>query len=264
MSSKSLPSISIITATFNAGHVLPSLIASLKEQTDRDFEWIVADGGSTDNTLSLLDDAKQSLFHVVVDSRPDFGIYDALNRAIRIAKGDYYLVAGADDLFFSDAVANYKSACQEYSTDFVTARIATDKGLAQVRSPSWTWLYAQFAHVSGHAIGLAIRRNLHQTHGFYSRYFPIAADQLFILKAIRRGATIKKVDFIAGYFERSTGTSGADVLGTLLESYRVQVQCGESLLVQTIILVFRLLKNYRKISNNYSAAKNDFCSNSSL
>lgn len=253
MSSNSLPSISIITATFNVGHILPNLIASLKQQTDQDFEWVVADGGSTDNTLNLLDEAKQSLSHVIIDSRPDFGIYDALNRAIRIAKGDYYLVAGADDLFFPDAIANYKAACQEYSTDFVTARIETDKGISQVRSPSWTWLYAQFAHVSGHVIGLAIRRDLHQTHGFYSRYFPIAADQLFILEAIQHGATLKKVSFIAGHFESLMGTSGIDVLGTLLESYRVQVKCGESLLVQTMIFLFRLLKNYRKINKNSSA-----------
>uniref|UniRef100_UPI00344E8CBA glycosyltransferase n=1 Tax=uncultured Thermosynechococcus sp. TaxID=436945 RepID=UPI00344E8CBA len=51
------PSLSIITATYNAESDLPNLIASLVAQTDADFEWVVADGNSTDRTLELIDKA---------------------------------------------------------------------------------------------------------------------------------------------------------------------------------------------------------------
>lgn len=71
--------LSIITATFNTSECLPRLIDSLKLQSDPDFEWIVADGGSTDKTLALVHDAAKTL-NVKVDSRSDFGIYDTLNK----------------------------------------------------------------------------------------------------------------------------------------------------------------------------------------
>ena len=75
--------LTVITATYNAEKYLPNLIKSLREQTCKDFEWIVADGSSTDRTLELLSEVKD--LNLVVSSEPDFGIYDALNRAIKLA-----------------------------------------------------------------------------------------------------------------------------------------------------------------------------------
>ncbi|OOG24419.1 hypothetical protein B1C78_08765 [Thioalkalivibrio denitrificans] len=242
-----MPTLSIVTATYNAASVLPQLIESLLSQTDPDFEWVVADGGSTDETLDLLAEASSSLACVVVDSRPDFGIYDALNRAVRKATGEYYLVAGADDIFFQDAVSNYKKAISQAGTDFVTSRIRSGRGVRGPRVLRWSWLYGPFAYVSSHAVGLATRRTLHQVHGYYDRQLPVAADQLFILRAIRSGATVSYHEFVAGRFESQNGASGQDVLGCLLEGYRAQVATGHSLLGQTLLLFLRMLKNWRRL-----------------
>src|SRR5574343_103309 len=91
-SSQGKPSISIITVTFNAAAHLPTLIDSLRNQSDRGFEWIVVDGASTDKTVDLLE---ASGIVTTWISEPDFGIYDALNKAIRLSTGEYYLVLGA-------------------------------------------------------------------------------------------------------------------------------------------------------------------------
>lgn len=88
--------LSVVTATYNAVQHLPNLIKSLRDQSDRDFEWVVMDGGSTDGTIELLklvEDIK-----IVFKSQKDFGIHDALNRAVKVSSGTYYLVVGADDL----------------------------------------------------------------------------------------------------------------------------------------------------------------------
>ncbi|OYV85676.1 MAG: hypothetical protein B7Z63_05145 [Ignavibacteriae bacterium 37-53-5] len=87
------PTISVVTATWNAAQHLPGLITSLQGQTDKEFEWVVADGASDDGTLELL--RSVTGLNIVISSQQDFGIYDALNRAIRIASGDYYIVCGA-------------------------------------------------------------------------------------------------------------------------------------------------------------------------
>lgn len=237
--------LSIITATFNTAECLPRLIDSLKSQSDPDFEWIVADGGSTDETLALVHDAAKTL-NVKVDSRPDFGIYDALNRAVKMADGDYYVVIGADDEFFPDAVAQYKAACTSTDADFVTARVEVDGCVCGVRNKRLEWLYGPFAHVGCHAVGLAIRRSLHDRFGYYSRSFPIAADQLFILEALHGGATVSEQPFVAGKYYHG-GSSGQDMLGTLVEGFRVQVRVGHGLLPQLCLLIARIFKNWSRI-----------------
>lgn len=238
-------SLSVVTATYNAAAVLPRLIRSLRAQKDLNFEWVVADGASSDGTLRLLQDVRDDL-RIRVDSRPDFGIYDALNRAVQMASGDYYLVVGADDELFPDAVAQYKAACTSTGADLVTARVEVD-GLAHgVRKRRWEWLHGPFAHVSAHAVGLVLRRDLHQRFGWYSRKLPIAADQLFILTAVRNHCLVAECDFVAGRFYLD-GTSGVDVLGTLVEGFRVQVMVGHALWLQSLLLCARLIKNRHQI-----------------
>lgn len=95
--------ISVITATYNSAATIGALIAALEAQTDADFEWVLVDGGSCDHTVSLAQEA--ALQRKAIISEPDFGIYDALNKGVRRASGEYYLVLGADDTWAREAVA---------------------------------------------------------------------------------------------------------------------------------------------------------------
>lgn len=92
--------ISVITASYNADRYISRLIFSLQAQAFKNFEWIVADGGSTDGTLDLLQ--KVEGLNLVVDSRPDSGVYDAYNRGVALSSGDYLLFLGADDYLIAD------------------------------------------------------------------------------------------------------------------------------------------------------------------
>jgi len=235
------PNISILTATLNAAAVLPRLIACLRAQTDRDFEWIVADGGSTDGTQALLRDASDLRVHLT--EAPDFGIYDALNRGVRIVSDGYYLVLGADDMLDPGAVANFRqAACEAGRPDFVAAAIWQDGRKIPPRR-GMGWLYGIQGVASSHAVGLLIKKDLHASHGMYSNKFPIAADQFFVKTALMRGATIARANFIAGEFS-TQGMSGRDPLGVLTEIFRCQVKTERYLLPQYIIFLLRLGKHY--------------------
>ncbi|MFZ5560838.1 MAG: glycosyltransferase [Pseudomonadota bacterium] len=237
--------ISIITATYNAEMFLPRLIASLRAQTDRDFEWIVIDGKSKDATAHLLTGADDIVSHY--ESAADFGIYDALNKGIRTASGDYYLVLGADDVLSPDAITNYRAALSDdaYIPDVVTAPVRVGQRMLTAR-PGQGWLYGIRGHVSAHSIGTLIRRALHQQHGYYSRKFPIAADHLFISTVARAGVRIKYCDFIAGEFG-TEGVSSEDTLGVISEAFRVQLLTGYAKLPQLLLYCLRLLNNYSQL-----------------
>ncbi len=230
--------LSIVTATLNAADHLPRLIASLRAQTDRDFEWVVADGASADGTLALLKSATD--LNIVITSQPDFGTYDALNRAIKAATGDYYIVAGADDSFAPDAIANYRRAIAASGADIVTARAQWGARIMRVKSGP-VWLHSQFALIAAHTLATAIRKDLHRTWGYYTPRYPIAADQYFIIRACQGGARRHIADFVAGEIG-TDGVSSTDFIGNATEVFRVQVATGRSRFVQVILLLLRLLR----------------------
>lgn len=234
--------ISIITATYNAAKTLPNLIKSLQAQYDSDFEWVIADGGSTDATLEILKSVKN--LNLVIHSEPDFGIYDALNKGIKSCSGEYYLVLGADDLLFPNGIQDYKNAIDN-TADIITAAVKTDAGIYRVKNKS-RHLEAMGRFISCHAVGALIKTNLHNELGFYSSKYPIAADQLFILNACNKGAKVKQIPQIVGEYSIS-GLSGQDTLGYLSEVYRIQVATGQNKYIQTLVYFLKIIKNLHKV-----------------
>ncbi|MFJ5401157.1 glycosyltransferase family 2 protein [Pectobacterium sp. 21LCBS03] len=110
--------VSIITATYNSAKTISDTLKSLNAQTYPDIEYIIIDGGSKDNTLSLI---KSSCSRVsVIISEPDKGIYDALNKGILAATGDIVGFLHSDDFFaYPDAVKDIVDAMRESNADAV-------------------------------------------------------------------------------------------------------------------------------------------------
>ena len=94
--SKSTPVISIITVVYNGGETLEHTVRSVVQQTYQHVQYIVIDGGSTDNTLEILQRYRQDI--AVLISEKDDGIYDAMNKGLQHATGDWAYFLGADDL----------------------------------------------------------------------------------------------------------------------------------------------------------------------
>ena len=93
------PLFSIITVTYNAAKTLPATLASVKEQSCKLYEYIVMDGVSKDNTVELANNANSPKARII--SSPDKGLYDAMNKAIDIATGEYLIFLNAGDAFHS-------------------------------------------------------------------------------------------------------------------------------------------------------------------
>ena len=89
------PFISIITSTYCAAACLPRVIESIRAQTFDDFEWIVIDGASTDDTVDILRQNEDVIDYWMRES--DKGIYDAWNKGLPHVRGTWVLFLGADD-----------------------------------------------------------------------------------------------------------------------------------------------------------------------
>lgn len=94
--------VSIITVVRNAEKTIKDAILSVKNQTYPDIEHIVIDGASTDSTLKIIEQHSSAISQFV--SEPDDGIYDAMNKGIKLATGDVIGILNADDVYASDSV----------------------------------------------------------------------------------------------------------------------------------------------------------------
>lgn len=103
------PLFTIITVTYNASQTLPATLKSVREQSCRLYQYIVVDGASTDDTVKL---ARESgIENIEVHSEPDRGLYDAMNKGLGFAKGDYVIFLNAGDSFHSpDTLQHFADA----------------------------------------------------------------------------------------------------------------------------------------------------------
>jgi glycosyltransferase involved in cell wall biosynthesis len=235
-----LNSITIVTATLNAGLYLPDLIKSINNQTDLNFNWVIQDGGSVDETIALISGSGVSNIDLVVSQ--DFSIYDALNKAVQRVKTDYYLVVGADDTLSHDAIELFKYHSATFPA--LVAAGVNSNGSTLVPGTRSSWLYGMSGIASSHSVGILIRTNLHKKYGYYSNRFPIVADQYFIKTVINNGEEIVRSNFIAGTYG-SDGFSGKSLLQFNFEFALMQMRTEKFPALQFILFLIRICKNWK-------------------
>jgi glycosyltransferase involved in cell wall biosynthesis len=233
------PSISVITATFQCASSLEGLIASLRAQTDREFDFLIIDGGSKDATCEVIANSRDIVTFTV--SEPDCGIYDALNKGIRTLRTDYYVVAGADDLFHPQAIANFKTVARSSDADVVVADVKAADTIRRGYHPDKAWR-GHHRMVTSHSVGMLFRASLHERFGLYRLRYPLLADGYFIKRACG-DAHVHTVagNFIAGEFG-VRGSSNERELQTLCELWEIQLATGENPLVQYLLFQSRILR----------------------
>ena len=232
--------LSIITATYNSAKHLPALIASLRAQTCQDFEWVVADGNSTDGTVELLKQVTDLKLSWV--SQHDFGIYDAMNKAIQRSQSEYYLVIGSDDMLSENAVEKILANLQtEPKLDLLVGNVYVNGKLIHVETGN-SFIYGARAYVTTHSVGSVFRKQLHQEYGYYSKNFPILADGYFI-KTIFANASlrVKYVDDVFGTFSTG-GASSTLVLQCYCEGLHIQLLTEKFPLLQILMFTARYMK----------------------
>ncbi len=113
-----MPLISVITITYNAADTLPLTMESVAEQTFKDFEHIVIDGASTDDTIAIARKMGTSSLRIV--SEKDKGLYDAMNKGIKFAHGRFLLFLNSGDKFHApDTLQAYADAIERKNPDII-------------------------------------------------------------------------------------------------------------------------------------------------
>ena len=179
--------ISIITVTYNRAHVIRGAIEGVLQQKYHDYEYIIVDGASKDNTLEIIKEYEpkfEGRLHWI--SEPDKGLYDAINKGFKMAEGEVVGIINSDDYFHRDDVFNIiASAFEEDEIDAIYAdeRIVGegDKTLYYDRGHSFRrWMY-RIGLMPGHESFYA-KKELFEHYGYYKTDYKIAADYELMLR----------------------------------------------------------------------------------
>jgi glycosyltransferase involved in cell wall biosynthesis len=187
------PFLSIITVTFNSAKTLPDTLHSVDIQSDRNFEYIVIDGASTDGTLDLLRDHPKLITKLV--SEPDSGIYDAMNKGIQLARGKYVSFLNSDDAYFENTVKNVRlQALPETEIlygNIQKERVLGHEVLKKVAKPQLE-LMPQTMGVFHPAS--FVRRDLFKRLGSFDLRFKQASDYHWMLRAYLNDVNFTYID----------------------------------------------------------------------
>jgi len=122
---KERPTVTIITVVLNGAKDLNASMNSVKNLTYESIEYIVIDGGSKDETISIIKENESYIDHWV--SEPDQGVYDAMNKDIEALHGDYILFLGADDVIH-DVVDEFDRKAVNYYGDAILSKSLDEYG----------------------------------------------------------------------------------------------------------------------------------------
>jgi len=213
------PKLSVITVVFNGVRDIERTVLSVLNQTYPNIEYLIIDGKSNDGTLEII---KKYQDRIRLMSERDTGIYDAMNKGLKMANGDYVLFMNAgDEIFAPDTVAKVFATANDADIYYGETEMINDKGesLGQRRHKApekFTWRSFKYGmNVSHQAI--YFRRSLTEQ---YNERYHLSADIDWIIRAAKKAKKIVKVNgYVAKYLVG--GMSKQKHKQSLLERYAI-------------------------------------------
>lgn len=169
--------ISIITVVRNGISTLEQTILSVLNQDYPDFEYVIVDGVSTDGTLDLLKKYADSIRYI---SEPDAGIYDAMNKGISLAKGDWIYFLGCDDIIYNQSTLSTIFLDKIYNNyDVVYGNVLLKQSN---RIYDGEFNHEKMVNRSICHQAIFYRKNVFDIHGYFSTEYKSASDYIFNIK----------------------------------------------------------------------------------
>ncbi len=195
-----VPSISVVTATYNlieAGRAdaFRRAVDSLRQQECDGLEHVIQDGGSRDGTQDLIRQAAGGLPATAIASAPDDGLYDAMNKAVARASGDYVLFMNSDDALASgDVLRAMQVELHRHRPDFAYGATANRDADGRETVARRTGLRAVLQRMPFCHNSVLIRRSVFNALGGHDTAYPVAADYDLVLRMVSAGYDGLRVD----------------------------------------------------------------------
>lgn len=218
------PLISIVTVCFNSAKTIRCTIESVLNQTYTNIEYLIIDGKSTDNTLDIIKEyevkfAEKGIVYRYI-SEPDGGIYDAINKGIKMATGEWVGIINSDDWYELDiccTINNIVDSNDEIIGGLV--RFWNGEELYTIRQNSFNLIFDEtLMHP-----GVFVKKNIYDLIGVFDTKYKIAADYDFFIRSKLFKCRYKLIDNVAANFSMG-GISSSNQYGTYREIFELKLK----------------------------------------
>ncbi|OSY87023.1 hypothetical protein WH52_13235 [Tenacibaculum holothuriorum] len=244
------PLFSVITASYNSEKTIKETITSVLNQNYTNFEYIIIDGNSTDNTVNIIREFepifKQKNISYKWISEKDSGIYNAWNKGLKLAIGNWIAFLGSDDIYLEKSLEKYaKIAISNPEADLITSKVKlinNNNKVKHIFSKPWRWnefkRNMKIAHV-----GSFHNKKYFEKYGIYNETYKITGDYELLLRAKDKLKPLFINEFTAEM--KDGGVSNNFVIKAFKEAKRAKIEAGEvNPFIASIEFIFSLLKYY--------------------
>lgn len=187
-----IPKVSIITVSYNSEKTIRDTIESVLSQSYSNLEYIIIDGGSIDKTLNIISEYSSNIIKVV--SERDNGIYDAMNKGIKLASGDIIGMLNSDDLYTSNSILQevvdiFRKSCSDcvFADLIVVNRNDTNKILRYYDSSHFSIAKFKYGWMPAHPTFFTYK-SIYSRVGKYSTDYQIASDFEMLLRILYKNS----------------------------------------------------------------------------
>lgn len=233
--------LSIITITFNNKQGLLKTLKSINYKISKSFEIIIIDNNSTDGTREIVENFKNKLKNIIHIEEPDQGIYDAMNKGIDQASGEYIIFMNAGDNFFEKTSLDHIiSTCEKKKYDFIYGNYFDEKSSRFKKAKSLEYLSSGM--ITSHQAMIYNLGLINENNIKYNVDYSIAADFLFTYEYLRHSRSDYYLDLTVASFEKPN--KSRFTIKSLLENHKVRRKHFEnSLIIDLQITLLHLIKN---------------------
>ena len=236
---------SIITTVYNGEKTIAKTIESIISQTYNNYEYIIVDALSKDNTLKEIEKYKKYITKVI--SEPDKSIYEGMNKGIKISSGDIIGIINSGDTYSKDALKVINNYFLSKKFDFMFGTVLKKKILYKYE-PSKIWW--SFNFYPAHSGGFFVKKSIHEELGLYDTRYKCSADYDFfyklIIKSKKNGGITKKNELIST-FDLGGYSSKLSLFEHMLEETNIRINNGQNKLIVLLIFVLKFFKHFSKI-----------------
>ncbi|MBI1767929.1 MAG: glycosyltransferase [Bacteroidetes bacterium] len=241
--------ISLLTVSFNSAATIGDTIKSIRSQDYKDIEYIVVDGNSNDGTVSIIKSNEDVISKSL--SEPDKGIYDAMNKAMKMATGDVVGILNSDD-FYSDTtiISKVAAAFADPSTDAVFGDLVfvdpadLSKVVRTYSSAHWKPYKFAWGFMPAHPT-FFVRRKYYEQFGLFKTDYKIAADYELLIRFL----LVKKLKYkylpLKMVVMRKGGVSSRNLMSNVTLNNEIIRGCRENGIYTNVFMVYS--KYFRKL-----------------
>ena len=240
--------ITVITVVKNSEKTIERCINSVIDQTYQNYEYIIIDGNSSDSTSMIINKYEDKINIHITEN--DMGIWDAMNKGLKLANGEIVGFLNADDFYYPNALELVNKYFFDNKIDFLFGSVKKYKLMHGFKPWKIKW---SFGFYTSHSVGFFIKTKEHKKIGAYNTKY-LSADLSFFYKMIinfkLKGMASKKNE-IFGEFLKGGFSSKINYFDHLLDLNQIRIDNNQNVLLVYLLFIIKVLKKPIKFFKSF-------------